>query len=249
MFWPNLVYRLANDKTSVLAFNNRGHDKISNVRHLDKNGKMHKILAGSAHEVFTDCVDDIEGAVNFCRRQGFKKIILIGHSTGCQKSVYYLAKAKQPEQIAKVILLCPVSDYADAIKFNGQTLKQAEKIARDLVKAGKKHKLLPPEIWPNLHDAQRFLSLFTPESKEEIFCYATPSRRPAALQKTSVPILLIFAEKDEHLDRPLIEIIKWFEENLINKNVSIKTIRGANHNFSGHEPAVINIIGKAISEI
>ena len=126
MFWPNLVYRLANDKTSVLAFNNRGHDKISNVRHLDKNGKMHK--------------------------------------------------------------------------------------------------LLPPEIWPNLHDAQRFLSLFTPESKEEIFCYATPSRRPAALQKTSVPILLIFAEKDEHLDRPLIEIIKWFEENLINKNVSIKTI-------------------------
>ncbi|MDO8668332.1 MAG: alpha/beta fold hydrolase [bacterium] len=248
MFWPNLVYKLADRRTSVLAFNNRGHDKISGARRLDKKGKMHRILAGSAHEIFTDCVDDIQGAVNFCRQKGFKKIILVGHSTGCQKSIYYLAKAKQPEQIAKVILLCPISDYADAIKFNQPAVKRAEKIARGLVRDGKKHRLLPPQVWPDLHDAQRFLSLFTPESKEEIFCYATPSRRPATLQKTAVPMLLIFAEKDEHLDRPLIEIIKWFEENLINKNVSIKTIRGANHNFSGHEPAVINVIGEAVAE-
>lgn len=249
MFWPNLVYKLVNGQTSVLTFNNRGHDKISSARRLDKRGKARKILAGSAHEVFTDCVDDIAGAVNFCNKQGFKKIILVGHSTGCQKSIYYLAKTKKPKQIAKAILLCPVSDYADAIKFNGQALKRAEKLARGLAKAGKKHELLPSEIWPNLHDAQRFLSLFTPESQEEIFCYATPSRRPVALQRTAVPMVLIFAEKDEYLDRPPAEIIKWFKEKLAGKNASIKTIKGANHGFSGREPAVIKIIGRAVAEI
>lgn len=249
MFWPNLVYKLANRKTSVLTFNNRGHDKISSARRLDKNGKTGKILAGSAHEIFTDCVDDIAGAVDFCRRQGFRKIVLVGHSTGCQKSIYYLAKTKRKKQITKVVLLCPVSDYADAIKFNRPAVKRAEKVARGLIRVGKKHQLLPPRVWPNLHDAQRFLSLFTPESKEEIFCYATPSRRPITLQKVKVPMLLVFAEKDEYLDRPLTEIVMWFEEKLAGKNASIKIIKGANHHFSEHESEVINIIGQAISSV
>lgn len=242
MFWSSLVYKLVNSKTSVLTFNNRGHDKISSLRHIDKKGKTAKILAGAAHEVFTDCVDDIQGAINFCRKQGFKKIILVGHSTGCQKAVYYLAKTKNQKQVAKVILLCPISDYADAITFNKKTIERVEAVARKLVKAGKSHQLLPQEIWPQLHDAQRFLSLFTPDSKEEVFCYATPSRRSTTLQKIAVPILLFFAEKDEYIDRPLPEIVRWFKERLIGKNISIKVIQEAKHSFAKCERAVINNI-------
>jgi len=245
MFWPSLVYKLADSRTSVLTFNNRGHDKISRLICWDKKGKQHKSLAGSAHEVFTDCVDDIQGAVNFCKKQGFKKIILVGHSTGCQKSIYYLAKTKKQNQIAKVILLCPISDYADAISFHKKEVKKAESLALKLVKSGKKHQLLPPEVWPNLHDAQRFLSLFTPNSQEEIFCYATPFRRPATLQKVIIPIILVFAQKDEYLDRPLSEVVKWFEESLAGKNAIIKIIKNANHGFFKREKAVIDIIKQA----
>jgi len=242
MFWPSLVYKLADSKISVLTFNNRGHDKISSLRRVDKKGKTTKILAGAAHEVFTECVDDVQGAVNFCKKQGFKKIILVGHSTGCQKAVYYLVKTKNQKQITKAILLCPISDYADAVTFNKKAIKKAEAVARRLINAGKKHQLLPSEVWPQLHDAQRFLSLFTPDSKEEIFCYATLSRRPTTLQKVAVPILLIFAEKDEYIDRPLSEIVKWFKEKLFNKDVDIKIIKGANHGFSKYERPVINAI-------
>ena len=248
MFWPALVYNLVDEKTSVLAFNNRGHDKISNIRRADAKGKIHKTLAGSAHEVFTDCADDIQGAVNFCKKQGIKKIILAGHSTGCQKSVYYLAKDKNQKQIARVILLCPISDYADAIKYNRQAIVKAENYARRMIKAGKKRQLLPPEIWPELHDAQRFLSLFTPDSREEIFCYATPARHPVALQKIKIPMLLVFAEKDEYLDRPLGEIIRWFKSNLEGKNFTVKTVSGANHGFIQCEQKVINIIRQWIKE-
>lgn len=242
MFWPSLVYQLVDNKTSVLTFNNRGHDKISNLRRMDKKGKTIKILAGAAHEVFTDCVDDIQGAVNFCKKQGFKNIVLCGHSTGCQKAIYYLAKTKNQKQIAKVILLCPISDYADAIAFKKKKIKKVENIARRLVKAGRKHQLISPEIWPQYHDAQRFLSLFTPDSNEEIFCYATPGRRPATLQKVNASLLLVFAEKDEYLDRPLSEIINWFQKKLRGKNFAIKIIKGAKHSFAKREVIVINAI-------
>lgn len=248
MFWPNLVYRMADNKTSVLTFNNRGHDKISSLRRVDKKGKTSKVLAGAAHEVFTDCVDDIQGAVNFCKKQGFRKIILVGHSTGCQKVAYYLAKTKNQKQVTKVILLCPISDYADAITFNKRLVKKAEAVARRLVKAGKKYQLLSPEIWPQLHDAQRFLSLFTPDSKEEIFCYATPSRQPTTLQKVAVPILLVFAERDEYLDRPLLEIVRWFEAKLAGKNIVIKIIEGASHSFAKRERVIINAISRWVEK-
>lgn len=242
MFWPSLVYKLFDRHTSVLTFNNRGHDKISSLKRIGKNGKITRVLAGAAHEVFTDCVDDIQGAVNFCKKQGIKKIILVGHSTGCQKAVYYLAKAKNQRQISKAVLLCPISDYADMIKFNRAAVIRAGKLARRLVKSGKQHQLLPPDVWPGLHDAQRFLSLYTPNSVEEIFCYATRSRRATALQKVAVPLTIIFSDQDGYLDRPASEIAAWFSEKLAGRQFAIKIIRGANHGFVGYENQVLKII-------
>ncbi|MCZ7591699.1 MAG: alpha/beta hydrolase [Kiritimatiellae bacterium] len=52
----------------VLSFNNRGHE--DNV----------------ADEVFVDCRHDIDAAIEFGRKQGYRRFILLGHSTGCQKS-------------------------------------------------------------------------------------------------------------------------------------------------------------------
>lgn len=242
MLWPDLVYKLADKQTSVLTFNNRGNGVIAKVRYLDKKGNKNKILGGAAHEIFTDCVDDIQGAVDFCHRQGFKKIILVGHSTGCQKSVYYLSRVKNQKQIAKLILLCPISDYASAVTFDKKYIKKATELARRLVKTGKKHELLPTNIWPFLHDAQRFLSLFTATSKEEIFSYATPQSRPRTLQKVTVPMLVVFAEKDEYLDRPLAKVLSWFKDSLVVSNADFKIIKGANHGFVKREQVVIKAI-------
>lgn len=242
MFWPEVVYRLADDQTSVLTFNNRGHDIVSSLKRVDKNGKTSRVLAGAAHEVFTDCVDDIQGAINFCRKQGVKKIILVGHSTGCQKSVFYLAKTKNQKQISHIVLLCPISDYATMIKFEKARVKLVEKLARRLVKSGKPHQLLPTNIWPFLHDAQRFLSLYTKDSIEEIFSYASPKQKPKILQKVKVPMTVVLADKDEYMDRPLDDIVSWFESVLVNQQFGIKIVKDANHGFVGQEQQVIKLI-------
>ena len=246
MFWPSLVYKMAQKGTAVLTFNNRGHDKIAFVRQVLKNGKSKKIRAGACHEVFTDCVDDIQGAVDFCHNQGYKEIFLVGHSTGCQKSVYYLSRLKDQKKIAGAVLLCPVSDYADALTYGKAVIAKAASLAHHLVHAGKEHQVLPSAIWSHQDDAQRFLSLFTPDSKEEIFCYAT-ARRPLTLQKVSIPLLAVFAENDEYLDRPLSAIVGWFKQNVRAPNFSIKTIKNANHGFHGREKPVLAVVRDFVS--
>lgn len=246
MFWPALVYKMAQKDTAVLTFNNRGHDKISFVRQPLKNGKAKKLRAGSCHEVFTDCVDDLQGAVDFCRDRGYKEIFLVGHSTGCQKTVYYLSRLKNQKPIAGAVLLSPVSDYADALTQDQTVIGKVVKLARRLVQAGKEHQMLPVDLWPQLHDAQRFLSLYTPDSVEEIFCYAT-ARRPLTLQKVTVPMLAIFAEKDEYLDRPLKAVADWFMKNVRAKDFAFKSVAKANHGFHGCEQPVLALIRDFVS--
>src|SRR3989344_1290605 len=153
-----LVRPWVDKKTAVMTLSNRGHDKIAKLRKLVGVKKSHvSILAGQAHEVFTDCADDIQGAVNFAKKQGAKEIYLAGHSTGCQKSVYYGSK-KSDRTVKGLILLAPMSDYSIAVMTdkNGR-LAHAVKIAMGMVRAGKKHSLLPENIWGDVIDAQRFL--------------------------------------------------------------------------------------------
>ncbi|KKQ06003.1 MAG: Phosphoenolpyruvate synthase, partial [Candidatus Moranbacteria bacterium GW2011_GWF1_36_4] len=85
-----LAERLVDKNNSVLLFNNRGSGVLSRISQVDKKEKSgrKKHLIGMAKEVFTDCVDDIDGAVRFVESLGSKNILLIGHSTGTQKSVY-----------------------------------------------------------------------------------------------------------------------------------------------------------------
>lgn len=236
-----LTTSLVTATSAVLVFDNRGHNIISRVRRL--NSRLVKgyqsSLMGAAHEIFVDCVDDIDGAVSFARRQGAQQIFLIGHSTGCQKSIYYLAQ--RPRSLVKgAILMAPMSDFAD-VKTNSVAYQKALRLARKLVKTGRKHDLMPSSVWSNLVDAQRFLSLHTPESSEEIFSYAS-KRQPKILQKTNKPLLVLLAEEDQFRDRPITEIAAWFKAALNKKKAQVRIIKGVGHNFFPQYRAVKKLI-------
>jgi len=239
----NFLTPLAGKDTAVLFFNNRGHDTVAGIRR----GRRRK-PGGKAHEIFTECVDDIQGAVNLLRKAKAKKIYLVGHSTGCQKIAYYLSQKNKQRKISGAALLCPISDYAGIKKFTpAKKLKRAQATARKLVTQKKPHDLLPKNIWPELIDAQRFLSLYTPESKEEIFPYAQPGKAPRALQKIIVPLLTMFAGNDEYRDRSIKEIAAWFKENVQSRHHSITIVPKARHSFKGKEAGVVRAIRKFIA--
>ncbi|HVB85454.1 MAG TPA: alpha/beta fold hydrolase [Candidatus Dormibacteraeota bacterium] len=237
--------KLANRHTAVLYFSNRGHDTIAGLKRLKPSARKGYVYesAGVAHEVFTDCADDLQGAVDLLRKHGAKRIFLVGHSTGCQKIAYYLSRAGKQARIAHriaaqirgAVLLCPISDYASATHDDERKRRKAEIAARKLVRRAKPHDLLPANLWRGPIDAQRFLSLYTPNSKEEIFTYAQPKKIPRALRKVKIPMLVVFAADDEYRDRPTEEIAAWFRKNLRSPRAAIEIIPGASHSFNGQE--------------
>lgn len=228
----DFVKTLIDENSSVIVFNNRGAGVIDKIYKEDKRkkGGYSKFNSGMAYEIFSDCVDDIDGVVNYASKTGAKKIILIGHSTGCQKSVYYLAKKKK-NNVSSAILLAPMSDFATMFK-NTEKSKYLKliKTAEKMVLRGDSLKLMPLD---RAISAQRFLSLFSPKSEEEIFSYAS-NREPKLLKAIKKPLLIVLAGNDKFRDRPIIKISSWFEKELKSRDTAtIKTVKQADHSFSG----------------
>ncbi len=232
----NIVEKLVDENTAVVTFNNRGHDAVTRVLQLRGDKKAKRVLAGAAHEVFTDCLDDIQGAITIAKKQGAKKIYLAGHSTGAQKSAYFAAKVGKG--IDGIILLAPMSDYACAIHTDTPAVVKGVRLARKLIAQGKKQTIVPG-WWM---DAQRFLSLHTPESLEEIFSYANPGKKPRIYQSVKVPLLVLLPEEDEYRDRPMSEIAAWFKEHQKSRRFNVAIVAKADHSFSGFESHVSHII-------
>lgn len=241
-----VVEKLIDTDTAVITFNNRGSSSVNRTRKMNpkKKGGMEYVLSGGAHEVFTDCVDDIQGAIDFAKKQGAKQIFLAGHSTGCQKSVYYASRKGNEKRIKGVILLAPLSDYAGAkhLEKKGVLAKQT-KAAEQLVKKGKKNAIVPGS-WT---DAQRFLSLYTPESTEEIFSYIDPERQPKIYESLRVPTLVLLAQDDEYADRPAERIEAWFAKHARMSRFGSAIIATTDHGFIGTEKTLSGVIKDWIS--
>lgn len=230
----SIIDALLDKETAVLTFSNRGHDKVSVVSR-----GASRIYGGSAHEVFTDCADDLEGAIAFAKKAGAKNIFLAGHSTGCQKSIFWAAK--KGKGVKGIILLAPISDYAAEMHISGKKkIAKGMRIAKQLFKAGKPHELVPTGTieWSLIADAQRFVSLYSGESAEEIFPYWAPARVPKTLRTVKLPMLVFLAEKDQYADRPAMQMAEWFMKHVRNWR-GIVVVKDVDHSFTGGEEVIV----------
>lgn len=240
----DLNEKLAKKSRMLLSFNNRGQGIINKFKKEDsKSKKGYKSeLLGSSFEKFTDCKYDIQGAVDYLKSIGVKDIYLVGHSTGCQKSIYYLAKSND-KTVKGAVLLAPISDYSSTINsvdpdMYNRALKEALKMKAN----NQDNELLPVNMWYRLISAQRFLSLYTPNSAEEIFSYGS-KRPPTLLKKVNKKLLVFLAKEDEHNDRDVNELKDWFEKNT-KKTDKVFVIDEANHGFQGLEKKVVDLVHK-----
>lgn len=241
LFSGDKIFSLANRQTGVLTFNNRSHDVVSRIKKLNPvNQKGYDSeFVGTAHEKFEDCVDDLEGVVEFCHKRGAAEIYLVGHSTGCQKSIYYLHQTSNKQNVTGVVLLCPLSDYAAVAPLSDKACyEKVLEFSRSEVREGRPHTLLSEEYWPReLIDAQRFLSLYTPESPEEIFTYSH-DKKPTSFASIKIPMLVVLAGSDEYADRSSEKLRVWFDKNHKSSNYKSVVIENAPHNLKGSEAVV-----------
>lgn len=90
---------------SFLPFNLSAHDGLAEGY---RDGELDYIGGGVAD--YSESIIDIQAAVAYVQRLGYKEIYLQGHSLGCDKIIDYILTNDVPG--IKVILLSPVDSYA-----------------------------------------------------------------------------------------------------------------------------------------
>ncbi|MDE5539533.1 MAG: DUF1749 domain-containing protein, partial [Bacilli bacterium] len=81
---------------------NRGHDIENDM--VKKDGSF--VRCGTMYELFEDSIYDLDLAIDTAIKLGYKRIILLGHSYGCNKVIYYYYK-KHPNIIGIILASAP----------------------------------------------------------------------------------------------------------------------------------------------
>ncbi|MEM3201342.1 MAG: DUF1749 domain-containing protein [Candidatus Micrarchaeaceae archaeon] len=221
-----------NEGIALLSIQQRG-SYIAEEFSFGETGK--RILAGAAFEKFEDSAHDIYGALSFLKKMGFKEVIIIGKSTGCQKAIYFLYKNRK-KRITKIIkgliLLSPVDDRSYDIwnyKRHKKDFYRSLRIAK-VLKRKDPYAIMPKEIMPKGQwpiSASRFLSTADEKSIEgRILDYKGSMRE---FKSINIPIAAIFGTKDEYMVIPIRKAAERLKEN--RNLVSVTLIKGAGHSL------------------
>ncbi len=227
----------ASKRFAFFTFNNRGAGIINDFIKRKKT-KVDYVRIGGSLEEFKDCILDIKAAVDFLTKRGYKKIILQGHSLGCQKATFYKYKTGD-KRVKGLILLGPVDDIGFSQEKLKSKYKKSLNIAKEMVKNNKGDKPVPKwmAFYPLLN-ARMFLDVADPESSSgRLFNY---SGKLKEIKNINCPILAIFGSKDEYQSKPA-EKLRILKGNA--KDCDIKLVNNAGHGFVGFEEDLSKLIG------
>jgi pimeloyl-ACP methyl ester carboxylesterase len=192
----------------ILSFNNRGAER------------------GTEDEQFRTCLPDLDAAAEFARRHGHRKLFLAGHSTGCQKIVYWQGRRRHPG-VAGLALLAPADDYAVTKRDLGKRFETKVAWARKQVERGK-----PDAPVTGLYErftAARFLSVAEINQPEaNVFRYDGAFTQ---FRRVRCPVLAVFGEDEEFAVLPPAEMLAILRRKSKSKDYDELLIPGTGHSF------------------
>ncbi len=207
----------------VFMPNNRGMGMVNGFHHK-RGGKT--VVVGTARERFEDCVYDIDGAVRFLRGLGYRTIVLQGHSTGCQKIVYYLFR-KPSAPVDGLVLLAPDDDHNVARKELGKRFGEAVRIAKKMVRSHRGDEITP--AWISYYSAKRFLSYAGKKSVEgRLFNYNSKLKEVSSIH---LPMLVVFGARDEFAVLPVKQYVGILKSKTSSASFESVIIGAADHGF------------------
>lgn len=95
-------------------------------------------IIGSWNENFDDTDDDVSAYVNYAAREGYRRIMLAGHSLGANKVIHYLSQTHDA-RVEHFILLSP----ANISWLTSQVTEEEKACVRHMVEHGDGQKMLP----------------------------------------------------------------------------------------------------------
>ncbi|KAI0424050.1 hypothetical protein F5Y09DRAFT_325504 [Xylaria sp. FL1042] len=155
-----------------------------------------------------DDVADIAALVTYLRGLGKERIILMGHSTGCQDCMEYTASAHDAPSVDGYILQAPVCDRdAFLLEMGSDPLEQSIKAAKQLIDAGKSHERmmlaqLPDFMRDTPISAWRWYALVAADGEDNYFSPNLPDDVAASYWKRiDKPLLILHSGNDEYVPK------------------------------------------------
>jgi len=220
---------------------NRGYNHINDI--IDRN-KGEITRQGAMYERFNDCVYDIDAWFLETKRLGYEKIVLMGHSLGCNKTIRYLSK-KKPKDVIGVILASPPDMVGLFEKPEYQpNHKELLEEARKNVKEGNPRKLVSGMVWGwyNL-SSQTYLDLSEQNGPADNLPVLRNPEEFKELAQINVPILGIMGEKDDIAIRTLEEDMDLIKQKAKScPSFTAKFVKGANHTYDQEEKQLAKYI-------
>jgi pimeloyl-ACP methyl ester carboxylesterase len=240
-YYANILgEKLAAQGYGFIYGHNRGYCHVNDIPtkpiKSEDNG-WHSTRIGETYELFEDSPKDIAAWVAKATELGYKKVILLGHSLGCNKVIYYLNN-NPAANIIGVILASPpdMVGLVELERYQPSHRKLLQQ-ARELVAAGKPREVVDGKIWDWYElSAQTYLSLFEQGGAADNLPVLRNPDRFEQIATIKQPILGIMGEHDDIEIRNLKDDIELIKSKATGtSNFQIQFIAGANHNYQNRE--------------
>lgn len=222
-----------NDNIGFLYGHTRGYSNINSI--VDKDGNI--ITLGTAYEVFEDCIYDIDLWIKKAYELGYKRIILVGHSFGCNKVIYYTYKQK-PNLLGLVLASTP-----DMHGFARKNEKDYDKLLEETkinIEKGLPRKMTSKPVEDYMHmSSEAFYNWYKPNSNVDNIPKERNPKHFEQLETISVPILTFSGSLEEELYLKL-ELLK--EKALNCPSFTTEIVQNANHFYHNCELETYQLI-------
>ena len=243
-FLDVMAEELTNNDYAFMSINTRGHDIIADFPIVGTEEKYKRI--GDAYEKFEECLLDIKPAIDYLSKNGYKEIILCGHSLGAVKVAYYIAKT-QDFRVQKLILMSPpdMIGLAEADSHHTDYLAESHK----MISEGRGGELLVGKIWDWYRlSADTYVDLNTRDYPVDVF-NTYDKTKASLLSEIKIPTIAFLGEKDDAAilpQREALEVIKSKATNALVFDIDI--IEGASHSYFGREKMMAQRIVKWLNK-
>ncbi len=237
---PEQVAALNQKGISFLLFNNRGAQYIHKLD-VEKNGEVERKRFGMAYEKIKDCIKDIDAAIGFLEKQGYKEFYLIGESTGANKiCVYHYYKPKN--KVSKYVMIGGGDDtgiYYD--QFGKDKFFKLLRESKEKIKKGKGEEIIKEILPDEIFSYIGFYDTANPDGDYNTFPLLEKmknlklSKKPLFRHYKSInkPTLVIYGEKDEWVWGNVPKIIGILKKQ--KPEFQYHAIKGADHPLTEHQ--------------
>lgn len=211
----------------ALALNMRCHDLGYGRGDKESGGHLGHEMAGGAWERLSEGHLDIAAAIAWQRTRGFRRIVLVGHSSGGWYSADY---APRDPAIAAFIFISPLLTNRTAIPGWFPTQAEQDAIymkASSMIVDGQGHLLLPLPRWYFAISAQSLV-----ERMDE-----APGHFDACMAAVTAPVLMLTGGRESRVP-------DWIAttDRLPTPHKRYVEIPGSEHNFVDFEDQVVSAI-------